>query len=88
MRNIKDNNIGSAIPLILFALTIVSCGALYTLFFVEVAIPTLSDYIPASDAKTFVLMGIYSIPVFITLIGVLSLLKSGLKQTFYYGDGE
>ena len=87
MRKLKDNKDGSAIPLILFALTLISCGALYTLFFVDTALPTLSDYIPASDAKTFITMGIYSIPIVITLVGVISLLKSGLKQNYYYDGG-
>ena len=81
MRNILKNNTGSAVPLILFVLTIVSCGALYTLFFVEVAYPSLLYMIPDSDSKTFIMMGMYSIPLFILIVGVLSVIKAGIKES-------
>jgi len=85
MRKLKDNNQGSVVPLILFMLTIISCGALYTLFFVEIGLPIFDSYIPISDAKTFIMMGIYSIPLFILIIGGISLILSGLKKNYYYG---
>jgi len=85
MRRIKQDNIGSVVPLILFILTIFGCGALYTLFFTEFALPTLSSFIPASDSKTFIFMLIYALPLIILIVGVLSLLKEGLKRTIYGG---
>lgn len=87
-RSFIVNQEGSAVPLILFFVTIFSCGALYTLFFIEIALPTFSSYIPASDAKTFILMCIYAIPLFIIVVGVIALLLAGLKRDWtYYGGG-
>ena len=80
MRNIRHNNYGSIVPVILFILTILCCGALYTLFFVEVAYPNLLYMIPDSDSKTFIMMGMYAIPLFVLLIGVLAVIKSGIKE--------
>ena len=82
MRSIIKNNHASAVPLILFILTILSCGALYTLFFVEVAYPSLLYMVPDSDSKTFIMMGMYAIPLFVLLIGVLSLIKAGIKESW------
>ena len=87
MRKIQKNNDGSAVPLILFILTILSCGALYTLFMVEVAYPSLLYMIPDSDSKTFIMMGMYAIPLFIILIGVFALVKEGIKESWRSGDG-
>ena len=75
------NNCASAAPLLLFILTILVVGALYTLFFIEIGIPSLSSYIPASDSKTFTMMGIYAIPLIVAVTGVISLLKAGQKRT-------
>jgi hypothetical protein len=81
---IQDDN-ASVIPIILFILTIIGCGALYTLFFTEIALPTFSYMIPDSDTKTYILMGIYALPLFILVIGVFALLKDGLKR-YYVGE--
>lgn len=86
MRKLIENNTGSAVPLIVFAMTIFSCGALYTLFFIEVAIPEFLDYIPDSDAKTFLMMCIYAIPLFVLMVCVIGLLKTGLKKMIYYDE--
>lgn len=85
MRKLKDNNIGSVVPVILFILTLFGAGGLYTLFFLEIALPELSYLIPASDSKTFIFMIIYALPLIILIIGVFSLLKEGLKRTMYGG---
>ena len=85
MREIIKNNIGSGVPLILFVLTIVVCGALYTLFFVEVAYPGLLHLIPDSDSKTFIMMGMYGIPLIVILIGVFCLIKEGIKESWNQG---
>ena len=83
MRKILHNNIGSAVPLILFIMTIVGAGALYTLLIIEIGQPVFDEYIVAGDVKTFVMMIIYGIPVFILVVGTIALIKSGLKQEVY-----
>jgi hypothetical protein len=85
MRKLKDDNIGSAVPLILFFLVIFGAGALYTLFFTEFALPFVDGLVPSSDSKTFIFMIIYALPMIILVIGVFSLLKEGLKRSIYGG---
>ena len=80
MRSIIKNNNASAVPVMLYVVTIIVCGALYSLFFYEVGFPALLGFIPASDSKTFIMMFLYAIPLFVLLIGVISLLKAGLKR--------
>ena len=81
MRKLTHNNYASAVPLILFFVAIFACGALYTFFFIDVGFPTFDSYIPASDAKVFIMMGLYAIPLIVLIVGIISLLKSGLKRT-------
>jgi len=83
-RKLMKNNEASAIPLLLFIVTIVCCGALYTFFFIEIAYPSLRSLVPASDSKTFIMMCMYALPLFVLLIGVFALVKEGLKRTVYY----
>lgn len=83
MRSLSQNTTGSVIPIILFVVTIVGVGALYTLFFLEVGIPQFGDWVPASDSKTFIMMGIYAIPLFVLIIGAISLIRAGLKREVY-----
>ena len=85
MKKIISNNEASAVPLILFYLTIFACGGLYTFFFIEFGQPTFNSWIPDSDAKTFIMMCIYAIPLFIIITGILSLLISGLKYNWTGG---
>jgi len=85
-KKIINDNEASAVPLILFFLTIFVCGALYTFLFVEVGQPLFDSWIPASDSKTFIMMGIYAIPLFVLIVGVLSLLLSGLKHHWAGGS--
>lgn len=81
MRSIIENNNASAVPVVLFIMTLLVCGALYSLLFHEIGIPMLSGLIPASDSKTFIMMLIYAIPLFLLIIGTISLLKAGIKRT-------
>ena len=83
MRKLDD--VGSVVPLILFFLVIFGAGALYTLFFTEVALPLVDGLVPASDSKTFIFMVIYALPMIILIVGVFSLLKEGLKRSIYGG---
>jgi len=41
----------------------------------------LKGFIPASDSKTFIMMFLYAIPLFVLFIGVISLLKAGMKRS-------
>jgi len=84
IRGIVDNSYASAVPIILFLITIIGVGALYTLFFIEIGIPTFSSWIPASDSKTFIMMCIYALPLFIIVVGVVCLIKAGLKRSVMY----
>jgi hypothetical protein len=82
MRNLKKNIYGSAIPLILFILTIVVVGALFSLFFIEIGFPLIDNVIPVPDSpyKVFMMMMMRGIPLIVLLVGVVSLILSGLKN--------
>jgi len=84
LRNLSRNNDASAIPLILYVLTIFVCGALYSLFFLGVAYPIFGPMIPASDSKVFIMMVMYAIPLIVMVVGVICVIKEGLKRTVGY----
>lgn len=86
----KLNNQGSAVPLILFVLTIFVAGALYSLFFIEVGFGLLDIIpVPDSDSKTAIMMGLYGIPLIILIVGIIALFLSALKNEnmYYWGGG-
>ena len=85
MRKLITNNNGSMLILAGFILLLVAAGALYTLFFLEIAIPVFSPMIPSSDSKTMIIMLIYAIPAIITIVAVISAFKDSLKS--YYMGG-
>ena len=85
LKKFLKNNTGSAVPIILFILTIIGCGALYTLLFLQIAQPSFEHMIPNSDSKTFIMMIIYALPLMILITGVISLLQAGLKKYYYPG---
>lgn len=86
MRKLNSNNEGSVIPLILFIITIIASGALYTILIVEVAFPAVEDWLPATEVGTFIKMMIYAIPMVVLIIGTLALLLSGVKKEVIYFD--
>lgn len=77
----KNNTDASAAPLLLFLVTIFVVGALYTLFFIEIAMPLFTGYIPASDSKTLTMMIFYGLPMIILFVGGICLIKAGQKRT-------
>ena len=83
MRKLKENTNASVVPIILFILTILIAGSMYTWFFLEIGFPTFTGYIPSSDAKTLLMTLLYGIPVVILVVGVIALVKAGLKQGGY-----
>jgi len=83
MKQIINDTRASAIPVILYVLGIIGAGALYTLLIIEIGQPTFDSYIPSGDVKTFVMMMIYGIPLFILVVGVIALIRSGLKREVY-----
>lgn len=85
-RRLLNNNDASVIPLLMFVLVVFGGGALYTLLFLEIAIPELAYLVPASDSKTFILMCIYAIPLAILVISGFATFKAALKR-HYYGGG-
>lgn len=84
MRSFVDDEFANAVPLILFLVAVFACGALYSLFFIEVAYPTFNGWIPDGDTKTVVLMCMYALPLFVIVVGCFSLLLAGLKKEVYY----
>jgi hypothetical protein len=80
IRNIKNNNTASVVPLILYVVTIFSLGAFYTLIFTQMLIPTLGYMLPSSDATTFILLAIYGIPFLLLVVGGVALIKEGLRR--------
>ena len=84
MRSLRKNNDASAVPLILLIITIFVCGALYSLFFLEIGIPLLSSYIPASDSKTLIMMGIYGIPLIVLVVGTAAAYLAALRKRGVY----
>ena len=81
MRTLRNNQNGSAIPLILFILTIFVAGAMYTLFFIEVGLPLLDLIpVPASSSKTLIMTLIYAIPLIVLIVGLISLILAAIKK--------
>ena len=78
-------DVEAAAPLLLFVLTIFVCGGLYSLFFLEIGFPAFNHLIPSSDAKTFVLMCMYALPLFVIVVGLFSLFKDALKDSYMRG---
>ena len=77
-----QNTNASAVPIMIYIATIFVCGALYTLFFTEIAIPNFEGYLPTNDpGTTFVLMCIYAIPLFVIVVATIAFIKAGLKRT-------
>ena len=81
-RSIVNDSYASAIPLILFIVTIVVVGAVYTLFFVEIGFPLIDGLIPisASASRTFIMSAMYGLPLIVLLVGCVSLIIAGLKH--------
>ena len=80
MRGFIHNNSGSAVPIIYFILTIVVCGALFSLLFLEIGFSVFLNMIPSSDSKIFILMGLRGILLIILFVGVICLFREGLKR--------
>ena len=83
MKNITHDNNASAVPIILFLVTILGCGLFYTLLFLEIFFPSIAYLVEGSDSRVFIMMCFYAIPLFVIIIGVISLLKAGLKRYDY-----
>lgn len=80
MKSLIRDNDASAVPVILFVITLIACGAMYTLFFIEIGIPALSGFIPASDSKTLIMMFIYAMPLTVLMVGIVALMIAGVKR--------
>lgn len=80
MRNIIKNKDASFVPIVYFILTIIVCGALFSLFFIEVAFPTFLSFIPDSDSKTFIMMGLRGLLLIILFVGIICLIREGIKR--------
>lgn len=88
MRTLTKDEHASAIPVILFILTIFVTGALYTLFFIEIGFPLLDMIpVPTSPSRTLIMSLIYGIPLIVLIVGIISLWISAMKKDFYYPGG-
>ena len=77
------DSFGSAVPIIYFILTVVVCGALFSLLFIEIGFPIFLDFIPDSDSKVFILMLMRGIPLIVLFVGVVCLVREGLKKEVF-----
>jgi len=80
MRSLLADENAGAVNLILFFVTIFSCGGLFMFLIIEVGLPTFGVYIPDDDVGVFIRMCIYSIPILIAVVGTISLLISGIRE--------
>jgi len=82
MVDLKNNNEANVSIIAIYLMTIISLGALYTLLFLEFAIPNLAPMIPDSlgTFKTSTLTILYAIPIIITIVCSLAVLKNALKR--------
>jgi hypothetical protein len=82
MVDLKNNNEANVSIIAIYLMTIISIGALYTLLFIEVAIPNLAPLIPDDLGvfKTSTLTIVYAIPLIVILVSSLAVLKNALKR--------
>ncbi|MBD3263564.1 MAG: hypothetical protein GF375_00495 [Candidatus Omnitrophica bacterium] len=82
MVDLKNNNEANVSIIAIYLMTIISLGALYTLLFLEFAIPNLGPLIPddLGTFKTATLTIMYAIPLIITVVCSLAVLKNALKR--------
>lgn len=85
VKKLRTDNTGAALVVLMFILTIFVCGALYTLLFIEVAIPRLSPLIPDSDSKILLMMCIYAIPIAVILVSGLAAFKETIRKRIIGG---
>jgi len=85
MKKIDDN--ASIIPVMFFIITIIVVGALFSMFFIEIGFPLVDNQIPIADSpyKTFITYVIRAIPLFVVVVGSISLFIVGLKRGWITG---
>lgn len=83
MRKLIQNEHASISPLVFFVLTIIGFGLLYTITFIWILIPEIAPLIPASDAKTFIMMCIYGMPLIVMVVGTIALIRKALRDRAY-----
>ena len=86
IKKLSDDVCGSAVPLIYFVLTLLVIGALFSLFFIDVFFP-LVDMVGISDSvhKSFILLVLRGICLFIFAVGCVALLISAVKERWMMG---
>lgn len=76
-----DDNASGAIPLILYILTIITAGALYTMLFIVIFYKTFVDLIPDSPFKTIIVWGvIYFAPLIVIVVGIIALIMEAQRD--------
>ena len=79
----KLNDEGSgAVPVLLFIITIIAAGALYTLLFITIFYKVFAVLIPDSVFKSVIVWGaFYYAPIVIIVVGILWVVQMGLKES-------
>lgn len=85
-QNIRGCDYASANPIIVVTLGIFAAGGFYTLFFIYIA-PSLYDLIPDSDFKIVILGLIFVTPGIIVIVGILAMIKEGMKDNPSWNQG-
>jgi len=82
---IKDNtDAAGALPLIIALFALIVGGALYSILFIEIGFPTFLDFIPASDSKTFIVMMLRAVPLFVLFVFIVAIIKEGIRKDQVY----
>lgn len=80
MKKIINDNDGFILPLIMFIMVLVIAGLFYTVFILWIGIPFFDAFIPNGDAKTFMLMLIFGMPLFILIGCSIWFIRVSLKK--------
>ena len=80
----NDNNAGGALPLIIALIGLIVGGALYSLLFIEIGFPEFLGFIPSSDSKTFIVMMLRAVPLFVLFVFIVAVIKQGIRKDEVY----
>jgi len=67
--------------ILIYILTIFSCGALYSLLFIDFGFPEMSSWIPETPTKILMMTLFRAIPGIIMLVCMFGLIREGIKKT-------
>ena len=77
----KLNNEAFVIPLIVYIFTLFIGGLFYTVFILYVGIPFFEALMPVSDARTFILLLMYALPMIILFGTSTWFIRNSIKRS-------